>query len=281
MSFPLPRPDDVYDTIGESHASIFTVLDLASGFWQIPLEQDSRAKTAFTSHSGNYQFKKLPFGLMNAPVSFQMVMTQVLRGLTWKFALVYVDDIIIFSPDFDTHVQHLTTVFDRLRHAKLKLKPQKCHFAAKEVTYLGHVISKHGVKVDSKKTSVVTTYPVPKDPSEVRAFLGICNYYRRFVQGYANIAAPLNRLLQKDVPFVWNAGCDEAFRKLKQALVSPPILGYPNFDREFILATDASGHAIVTFFHNGMTLVRRSLFSMEAEHSLRPSKNGQSPNGRG
>ena len=244
MSFPLPRPDDVYDTIGESHASIFTVLDLASGFWQIPLEQDSRAKTAFTSHSGNYQFKKLPFGLMNAPVSFQMVMTQVLRGLTWKFALVYVDDIIIFSPDFDTHVQHLTTVFDRLRHAKLKLKPQKCHFAAKEVTYLGHVISKHGVKVDSKKTSVVTTYPVPKDPSEVRAFLGICNYYRRFVQGYANIAAPLNRLLQKDVPFVWNAGCDEAFRKLKQALVSPPILGYPNFDREFILATDASGHAI-------------------------------------
>ena len=160
MSFPLPRPDDVYDTIGESHAQIFTVLDLASGFWQIPLDTQSRTKTAFTSHSGNYQFKKLPFGLMNAPVSFQMVMTQVLRGLTWKFALVYVDDIIIFSPDFDTHLKHLAAVFDRLRCANLKLKPKKCHFAAKEVAYLGHVISKHGMKVNPAKTAVIQTFPL-------------------------------------------------------------------------------------------------------------------------
>lgn len=244
MSFPLPRPDDVYDTIGESHAQVFTVLDLASGFWQIPLDRDSRAKTAFTSHSGNYQFKKLPFGLMNAPVSFQMVMTQVLRGLTWKFALVYVDDIIIFSPDFDTHLKHLSAVFDRLRGANLKLKPQKCHFAAKEVTYLGHVISKNGIQVNPAKTAVIQTFPVPKDQSEVRAFLGICNYYRRFVNGYANIAAPLNRLLQRDVQFVWTNDCDLAFQMLKQALISPPILRYPNFDKEFILATDASGYAI-------------------------------------
>ena len=244
MSFPLPRPDDVYDTIGESHAQIFTVLDLACGFWQIPLDTQSRTKTAFTSHSGNYQFKKLPFGLMNAPVSFQMVMTQVLRGLTRKFALVYVDDIIIFSPDFDTHLKHLAAVFDRLRCANLKLKPQKCHFAAKEVTYLGHVISKHGIKVNPAKTAVIQTFPLPKDPSEVRSFLGICNYYRRFVQGYATVTAPLNRLLQKDVNFVWNTDCEMAFQRLKQALISPPILRYPDFDKEFILATDASGYAI-------------------------------------
>ena len=141
-------------------------------------------------------------------------------------------------------MKHLQVVFDRLRSANLKLKPQKCHFAAKEVTYLGHIISKHGIKADPAKTSAVTTFPVPKDPSEVRSFLGLCNYYRRFVKGYANMAAPLNRLLQKDVPFVWAAVCDQAFLQLKQALTSPPILSYPNFDREFILATDASGSAI-------------------------------------
>lgn len=244
MSFPLPRPDDVYDTIGESHAQIFTVLDLASGSWQIPLDHNSQAKTAFTSHSGNYQFKKLPFGLMNAPVSFQMVMTQVLRGLTWQFALVYVDDIIIFSPNFDTHLTHLNAVFDRFRSANLKLKPQKCHFAAKEVTYLGHVISKQGIKVNPDKTAVIQSFPVPKDQTEVRAFLGICNYYRRFVKGYAFIAGPLNQLLQRNVPFLWTEACDKAFQTLKQALMTPPILSYPNFDKGFILSIDASGYAI-------------------------------------
>ena len=206
---------------------------------------------------------------------FRQIQCALLRHVTWKFALVYVDDIIIFSPDFDTHLNHLNAVFDRRRRANLKLKPQKCHFAAKEVTYLGHVISKHGIQTDPAKTSVMATFPVPKDPSEVRAFLGICNYYRRFVNGYANIAAPLNRLLQKDVAFVRTADCDNAFLQLKQALVSPPILSYPDFDREFILSTDASGFAISYILSQVNDTGKEVVIQYTVgEHSQKLNKNG-------
>ena len=140
ISFSLPRVEDIFDTIGEAQAQIFTVLDLRSGFWQLPLDPKTKDRTAFTVHSGNFQFKKLPFGLKNAPMSFQMVMSQVLRGLTWKCALVYIDDILVYSKNFSSHLQHLEAIFDRLDNANLKLNPSKCAFATKRVTYLGHEI---------------------------------------------------------------------------------------------------------------------------------------------
>ncbi|PIK33800.1 Retrovirus-related Pol polyprotein from transposon [Apostichopus japonicus] len=147
MHFPLPLLEDVFDAVGESEAQIFSVLDLFSGFWQVPMDPDSKHKAAFVTHHGVYQWKKLPFGLMNAPASFQLVMAEVLRGLNWKHALVYVDDILILSKNFQDHLDHLQDVFHRLRTANMRLKPSKCDFAAQKVTYLGHVITKDGFRL--------------------------------------------------------------------------------------------------------------------------------------
>lgn len=242
MNYPLPQFEDVTDILGK--ATIFSVMDLMSGFWQIPVHENSKEKTAFICHSGLYQFERVPFGLRNSPTVFQNVMEAALRGLNHKTALVYVDDIVAFSPDFDTHLQHLTDIFDHLKAAGLRLKPSKCRFAVTEVVYLGHVISAEGVKADPQKVQLVRDFPVPKNQHEVRSFLGLANYYRKFVKGFSGIAAPLNLLLQKDVKFQWTDDCQESFNSLKEALTSPPVLAYPNFDREFILYTDASATAI-------------------------------------
>lgn len=244
MSFPLPRLEDVFDSLGEKQPTVFSVLDLASGFWQIPLDPETKHKTAFTTHHGVFQWNKLPFGLMNSPASFQLVMAEVLRGLNWKSVLVYVDDILIFSKSFDEHLTHLEEVFGRLSQAGLKLQPSKCVFGAPSVKYLGHVIDKEGVHVDHQKTKVVDNFPTPSNTSEVKGFLGLCNYYRRFIQGFAEIAAPLTQLLKKNSPFVWSDECNKAFLQLKHGLTTAPILAYPNMDRPFVLYTDASGSAI-------------------------------------
>lgn len=191
MSFPLPHLETVFDAIGEAKANYFTNLDLMSGFWQMELDEESRKKSAFITQGGVYEWKRMPFGLTNSPISFQTLMSNVLRGLNWKSVLVYVDDILIFSRSFDEHLQHLAQVFDRLKNANLKLQPTKCHFAVKEVKFLGHVISKKGFSVDPEKTKAVSEFPVPKTPKQVRSFLGMANYYRRFILNFAKIATPL------------------------------------------------------------------------------------------
>ena len=244
IQFPLPRLEDVFDTIGEKGAQIFTSLDLASGYWQVPMDQNSKEKTGFITQSGVYQFKKMPFGLTNAPMSFQKTMTEVLRGINWQFSLVYIDDILIFSQDFDSHLDHLHQIFDRLRNANLRLKPGKCNFAVTSVPYLGHVLSKEGISVDPNKTHAVSTYPTPKSVKDIRAFIGLCNYYRRFVKGFAKIAKPMNQLLEKDVKFKWSPECELSFQQLKEALTSTPIIAFPDFNKEFILYTDASDFAL-------------------------------------
>ena len=244
MSFPLPRLECVFDTIGQSKAQYFTSLDLHSAFLQIEMHPDSLHKSAFITQSGVYEYKRMPYGLMNAPVSFQMVMTQVLRGLTWRQCLIYLDDILVFSETFDDHLSHLEQIFSRLRQANLKLKPSKCDFVAKEIKYLGHIISKHGVRTNPDKTKAVSTFPVPKTPKDVRSFLGMCNYYRKFVKDYANLASPLNNLLRKETKFSWTDECQQAFDALKQSLLTSPILAYPDLSKKFILTCDASSSAI-------------------------------------
>ncbi|KAK3100349.1 hypothetical protein FSP39_018534 [Pinctada imbricata] len=244
MSFPIPRVDEVFDTIAESKAQIFSVLDLASGFWQVPLDEETKHKTAFITHKGLYQFKRMPFGLMNAPMTYQMLMTKVLKDLNWRIALIYIDDVLVYSKSVAEHFGHLELVFQKLREANLTLQPSKCHFAATTVKYLGHVISNKGIKVDSDKTAAVATYPVPKSIKHVRSFLGMCNYYRKFIKNYSKIAAPLSRLLCKDSKFRWTDECTTAFNTLKAALTSAPILAYPDFSRPFVLSTDASEEAI-------------------------------------
>ena len=182
--------------------------------------------------------------MTNAPAVFDNAMSEVLRGLTWKNILIYTDDLMIYSKDFKTHLYYLSQVFDRLRSAGMKLKPTKCNFAAKQVTYLGHIFSKTGVSVDPAKTEVVRNFPVPKNQTQVRSFLGLTNYYKKFIKNYSLIATPLHNLLKKSVPFKWTSECQLAFDTLKQKLTSTPILSYPQFDREFILYCDASNYSI-------------------------------------
>ena len=172
------------------------------------------------------------------------MLTQVLKNLNYKIALVYVDDILVLSKNFEDHIRHLQLIFDRLMAAGLTLKPSKCKFALKEVIYLGHRISKEGVKVDVSKVEAVRSFPVPKNETQVRSFVGLCNYYRKFVKNFTNIAKPLTELTKHNTPFEWTEKCQQAFEKLKDALCSPPILAYPDLTKPFILTTDASGSAI-------------------------------------
>ena len=244
MNFPLPRMEDIIDSVGENNSKIFTVLDLKSGFHQIPLDEETKHKTTFVTHSGCYSFKRLPYGLRNAPIAFQCVMAQVLQGINFKYALVYVDDILIHSASFEEHLLHLQTVFDRLKDANLKLQPKKCQFAAKRVEYLGHFFSKNGIEVNPAKIAVVETYPVPKTRKQLKAFIGLCSYYRRFVHDFATIATPLHKLLRKDTEFKWSNECDKAFNTLKQKLISSPILAFANLQKPFFISVDASGSAI-------------------------------------
>ncbi|CAC5365734.1 unnamed protein product [Mytilus coruscus] len=242
--FPLPRLEDVFDSIGKSKAQVFSTLDHFSGYWQCGLDPSTAHKSAFVTPSGVYQWKRLPFGIASAPASFQHMLTHVLHGLNYQMALVYVDDILVFSRKFEEHMKHLQLVFDRLLSAGLTLKPSKCEFAQKEVLYLGHRISREGVKVDQSKVEAVKSFPVPKTETQVRSFLGLCNYYRKFIKNFAYIAKPLTNLTKKDVPFEWSGICQKSFDKLKDALCSPPVLAYPDLSKPFILTTDASGTAI-------------------------------------
>lgn len=201
-------------------------------------------KSAFVTPTGVYQWKRMPFGLVNAPASFQALMTQVLRGLNWKFCLVYVDDILVFSNSFEQHIHHLHQIFSRLENAGLTLKPSKCSFALQKVHYLGHVITKDGVQVDVTKTDAVKSFPIPECTKDVRSFLGLCNYYRKFIKNYSTIISPLTSLLRKEIKFEWSDDCQYAFDQLKTALTSPPVLAYPDNSKPFTLTTDASGTAL-------------------------------------
>ena len=244
--FPLPLVSDVLDSL--SGTAFFTTLDLRSGFWQIPLTEDARSKTAFITHSGLYEWKTLPFGLNNSSSTFQRLMTHLLTGIQYKYALTYIDDVLVYSKSFEDHLVHLEEVFKRFQEANLKLKPSKCYFAKTELDFLGHVVSRNGVRPNENKVKAVKDFPVPKNVKQVRSFLGLSGYYRKFVKDYAKIASPLFKLTKKSEKFVWTEPCQEAFDKLKRALVSSPVLAYPDFSKTFHVFTDASNDAI------GMTL---------------------------
>ena len=218
--YPLPRINDILDTLGET--KYFSSLDLCSGYWQIELHPESRPKSAFVTHRGLHEFVRLPFGLCNGPSTFQRLMEVVLSGLVWDSCFVYIDDVLVCSRTFEEHLEHLRQVFARLREANLKLKLKKCLFLQDEVSYLGHVVTREGIRPDPSKTERIKEYPVPKDVSQLRQFLGLAAYYRRFIRGFSKIAAPLNALLKKDVAFTWDGTCQQAFEELKECLISAP-----------------------------------------------------------
>jgi predicted aspartyl protease len=241
-AYPIPRIEDSLNSL--SGAKYFSTLDLASGYWQVEMAEKDKEKTAFTTHLGLYQFTVMPFGLCNAPSTFERLMENTLSGLQYSTCLIYLDDIIIFASDFQAEMTRIRAVFDRLREAGMMLKAKKCDLFQKEVTYLGHKVSDKGVEADSQKVEAVKNWPVPNSVKEVRSFLGLCSYYRRFVQGFATIASPLHKLTEKSKTFEWSDECEVAFNTLKTKLCEAPILAYPNFEHDFILDTDASNFGL-------------------------------------
>lgn len=240
-NFSVPNINDTLDQLGAAKPRYFSTLDLAAGYWQIGLDENSKAKSAFITQDGLFEFNVLPFGLHNAPATFQRAMQEVFRGLHWQFVLIYLDDIIVFSNTFDEHLIHLRDVLNRLRTVGLKLQAKKCTFGSKQVKYLGHIVSADGIATDHDKVQIIRDYKIPAKVSEVRSFLGLVGYYRKFIKDFSKIAEPLTNLTRKDVPFVWTEDCKQAFELLKQKLLEPPILAYPQFDgTPFILQTDAS-----------------------------------------
>ena len=236
---PLPRIDDSLDLL--TGAQYFSSLDLAAGYWQVGMDRESQEKTAFTTHTGLYEFVVMPFGLCNAPATFQRLMDVVLRGLAREKCLVYLDDLLVIGRTFKEHIENLRQVFTRLMEAGLKLKPSKCKLARCEVEFLGYVVSKGGIATNPNKVTAVSGFPVPKDLKALRAFLGLLSYYRRFIPRFSATAQPLYGLTRKDTPFSWTTACDKAFNDLKSQLTKAPVLAYPQFGREFLLETDASG----------------------------------------
>ena len=239
-AYPLPRIEDNLDAL--QGAKWFTTLDLASGYWQVEMAEEDKDKTAFCTRYGLYQFRNMPFGLCNAPGTFERLMETVLRGMQWERAVLYLDDIIIFSNDLPEHLERLEEMFMRLQKANLMLKPSKCHFFKKQVEFLGHVVSQDGVQTDPEKIESVRNWGTPRRVKDVRSFLGLTGYYRRFIKNYGEIAKPLHELTEKNTAFEWTGERENAFQKLKNALTVAPILGYPSADPEdlFILDTDAS-----------------------------------------
>ena len=239
-SQPLPRIDDSLDAL--SGSKWFSTMDMKSGFWQVKMAKEDRPKTAFSIYgSGVWQFTVMPFGLCNSPATFERLMERVLAGLSWNICLIYLDDIIVYSKTFEGQLGNLDKVLTKLAEANLKLNPKKCHFFKKEVGFLGHVVNEHGISTDPEKIQSVKNWPVPRNVKDLRSFLGLCSYYRKFVKDFATVAKPLHDLTKKDCQYVWSAQCQEAFKKLKESLISAPILSYPTETDLFVLDTDASG----------------------------------------
>lgn len=240
--FPLPRIDESLEAL--SGSKYFSTLDLISGYWQVPLSKEAKDKSTFITRNGLWSWNVLPFGLTSAPATFQRLMENVLHGLHWKTLLLYLDDIIVIAPDFDSHLLRLEEVFQRLRLAGLKLKPSKCFLMQEEVKYLGHVVSNKGVSTDPHKIDAVSEWPKPTNIKELRAFMGTVGYYRQYIQNFSKISGPLSLLTHKKQPWIWLDDQDAAFNELKDKLRSAPILQYPDPSLPYILDTDASAGGV-------------------------------------
>ena len=242
-AYPMPRTDELLDKLG--NAKYITTLDLARGYWQVPMAEKDRPKTAFITPNGLYQFRVMPFGLNGAPATFQRMMDQVIRGLE-SFSGDYLDDIAIFSDTWEEHLRHIKKVLLCLRESNLTAKPRKCQFGMQECVYLGFVVGNGHVKPDPTKLKAVEEYPVPETKKQVRGFLGLTGYYRRFIEDYAQVAVPLTDLTRKSLPdrVKWTPSCEAAFVSLKKTLCQSPILSNPDFNKTFYLQTDASNRGV-------------------------------------
>ena len=254
--YSLPRIDTTLDIL--SGAKWFSVLDLKSGYWQVPLAEQDKNKTAFTvGPLGFWECERMPFGLTNAPATFQRLMESCMGDLHLSYCLLYLDDIVIYSKTYEDHLVRLEAVLQKLKDAGLKLSPSKCNFLQKKIKYLGHMISEQGISVDPEKVSCVKAWPLPKTVSEVQSFLGFTSFYRRFIKDFAKVAKPLHQVAQGGIhyqtktrtrvrypPLQWGSPQQQAFDKLKEMCSSTPVLGFADYNKPFILHTDASGDGL-------------------------------------
>ena len=252
-SYPLPNMQDCLDSLGK--AKYFSTMDLSSGYWQVGNTEEAKLKSAFYGVGGGlWQFKVMPFGLCNAPATFERLMERVLGQLQWQICLCYIDDILVYSTTISEHLERLETVLSRLDQAHLKLKPKKCHFFQSKVTFLGHVVSADGISTDPAKIDKVVNCPNPTNIHEVRSMVGFMSYYRRFIPHFSELAKPLVTLTEKDKRFSWGPDQEKSVVALKEALCSAPVLAYPLPDEPFILDTDASDvgiGAVLSQIQNG------------------------------
>ena len=247
--YPIPNIADILDKLGK--CQYFSSIDLASGYHQVEMHPDDIPKTAFSTEQGHYEFKRMPFGLKNAPATFQRLMDNILKGLLEDTCLVYLDDIIVYSTSLQEHVEKLQKVFDRLNEANFKVKLEKCEFLRKEIKYLGHVITNEGVKPNPDKVDAIKRYPLPKTRKEIKSFLGLLGYYRKFIRNFADVTKPLTKRLKKGVTITVDQEYEEAFEKCKNLLINEPVLQYPDFTKEFVITTDASEVALGAVLSQG------------------------------
>lgn len=266
--YPLPNITDLLDQLGK--CKYFSTIDLCSGFHQIQVEEKDTPKTAFTVENGHFEYSRLPMGLSNSPSTFSRLMDNIMTGLQGEQCLVYMDDIIVYSTTLEEHLDRLENVFNRLASCNLKIQPDKCEFLKREVAYLGHIVTPEGIKPNPAKIEAVTKFPQPKSPREIKQFLGLSGYYRRYVPDYAKIVKPLTKLLKKNVIFNFDEKCITAFERCKVLLTTAPILQYPNFEEDFIVSTDASQGAIGAVLSQGK--ISEDLPISYASRTLNPAE---------
>jgi hypothetical protein len=245
--YPLPVIDELLDEL--QGAVWFSSLDLSAGYHQIQMDPKDIPKTAFQTHHGHFEYRVMPYGLTSGPATFQLTMNSVLAPFLRKCVVVFIDDILIYSATWPDHLCHLRAVFDTLRNQQLKVKLSKCSFAQIKLQYLGHVISKDGVATDPSKIEAVQSWPSPKTAKEVRSFLGLAGYYRKFVKNFGIMSRPLTNLLKKGQVFTWHETQESAFQALKQALITAPVLALPDFSKKFEVETDACDTGIGAVLH--------------------------------
>ncbi|GJU12984.1 putative reverse transcriptase domain-containing protein [Tanacetum coccineum] len=236
--YPLPRIDDLFDQLQGS--SIYSKIDLRSGYHQLRVREQDIPKTAFRTRYGHYEFQVMPFGLTNAPAVFMDLMNRVCKPYLDKFVIVFIDDILIYSKDEKEHEEHLKAILELLKKEKLYAKFSKCEFWIPKVQFLGHVIDSRGIHVDPAKIESIKDWASPKTPTEIRQFLGLAGYYRRFIEGFSKIAKSMTKLTQKGIKFDWGEKEESAFQLIKQKLCSAPILALPEGSKDFVVYCDAS-----------------------------------------
>lgn len=267
--FPIPNIETALDKLGK--AQYFTIIDLAKGFHQIPLRQEDQYKTAFSTPFGHYEFIRMPFGLKNSPSTFQRLMNSVLREFINKICVVYLDDILIYSTSLQEHSDSINKILSKLRDANLKIQIDKCNFFCKETEYLGHVLTTNGIKPNPKKIQDIVALKLPETVKQIKSFLGITGYYRKFIKDYAKTAQPMIKYLKKDTQInKLDPAYINAFEHLKKLITSHPILKYPDFNKDFKLNTDASNNAIGSVLlqdNNPIAYASRTLNSHEKNYS--------------